>query len=286
MTQWYYADANGQRQGPFSAEELESHVHHARLGATSLVWRDGLPDWQPLSTLATELDLVLDTPVPAAADAPYAPPAADLAPSPPVVLAGPVVQAGFWKRVAAYFIDYVVLMVANYALMIPIGILMAIFGGVGASMDSGAGSAVSILVMVIGYLLILAINIMYPAWMHASRHQATLGKMAVGIKVVRVDGERISLARAIGRIFATILSSLTLGIGFIMAAFTQRKQALHDMVCDTLVVDKWAFTAHPERQQEGLGTVTIVILCLVGVLLLVFLVAVLAAIGIAASDFS
>ena len=52
MTQWYYADASGQRHGPFSAEELESHVRHARLGAASLVWREGLQNWQPLLTSA------------------------------------------------------------------------------------------------------------------------------------------------------------------------------------------------------------------------------------------
>jgi len=58
------------------------------------------------------------------------------------------------------------------------------------------------------------------------------------------------------------------------------------MICDTLVVDKWAFTDHPEWQQRGLGTVTIVILSLFGVLVLVGTVALLAVIGIAASRFS
>ena len=91
-----------------------------------------------------------------------------------------------------------------------------------------------------------------------------------GIKVVRSDGSRISVARGVGRYFATFLSTLILGIGFLMAAFTERKQALHDMVCDTLVVDKWAFTAHPEWQKRELGTVTVVILALFGVLMLLF----------------
>ena len=88
--------------------------------------------------------------------------------------------------------------------------------------------------------------------------------MAVGIKLVRGDGERVSFWRAFGRLFATILSSLILMIGYLMAGFTERKQALHDMVCDTLVVDKWAYTDHPEWQREELGTVTIVILVLAG----------------------
>jgi uncharacterized RDD family membrane protein YckC len=92
--------------------------------------------------------------------------------------------------------------------------------------------------------------------------------MAVGIKLVRTDGERVSFWRAFGRLFATILSSLILMIGYLMAGFTERKQALHDMVCDTLVVDKWAYTDHPEWQREELGTVTIVILVLMGLAML------------------
>ena len=52
MTHWYYADAQGQRQGPFSAEELAGHVRAERLAAHSLVWRDGLEMWQPLASMA------------------------------------------------------------------------------------------------------------------------------------------------------------------------------------------------------------------------------------------
>ncbi|MCY1445802.1 RDD family protein [compost metagenome] len=111
-----------------------------------------------------------------------------------------------------------------------------------------------------------AIGIGYYAGFHASRGGATLGKMAVGIKVVRSDGERITFLRGVGRYFGFILSSLTLFIGFIMAAFTERKQALHDMLCDTLVVDKWAFTENAEFQERGLGTVTIVILVISGIM--------------------
>ncbi|MGN0924153.1 MAG: hypothetical protein ACI4PN_08150, partial [Ectopseudomonas mendocina] len=96
--------------------------------------------------------------------------------------------------------------------------------------------------------------------------------------------EGISIARGIGRYFAAILSGLILCIGFVMAAFTERKQGLHDMLCDTLVVDKWAFTEHPEWQQRGLGTVTIVILALFGLMLLVGIVAFIAMIGFIAAN--
>jgi hypothetical protein len=89
--------------------------------------------------------------------------------------------------------------------------------------------------------------------------------MAVGIKVVRSNGEP-DQGRAFGRYWAMLLSSFTLGIGFLMAAFTERKQGLHDMICDTLVVDRWAYTDQPHLQRRELGTVTIVILVLTGLL--------------------
>ena len=102
--------------------------------------------------------------------------------------------------------------------------------------------------------------------MHSSGNQASLGKMAIGIKVVRTDGSRISFWRAFGRYWALIPSAIILGIGYLMAAFTDRKQALHDMICDTLVVDKWAYTDRPEWQREDLGVVAIVVLALAGLL--------------------
>ncbi|MDX6593454.1 MAG: hypothetical protein QOJ13_2650 [Gaiellales bacterium] len=67
---------------------------------------------------------------------------------------------------------------------------------------------------------------------------ATLGRRALGIKVTDVEGNRITFARATGRYFAKILSALTLLIGYIMAAFTARKQALHDLIAGTLVVNR------------------------------------------------
>ena len=62
MTHWYYADAQGQLQGPFSAEELAGHARAERLAAHSLVWRDGLETWQPLAAMASELDGALGAP--------------------------------------------------------------------------------------------------------------------------------------------------------------------------------------------------------------------------------
>ena len=124
----------------------------------------------------------------------------------------------------------------------------------------------------------VALGVAYFGWMHSSSSMATLGKMAIGIKVVREDGSRISFMRGMGRYFALIVSSIPLGLGFVMAGFTERKRALHDMMCDTVVVDKWAFTAQPELQRRELGTVTIIVLVLFGLLLAVGLLAIVAAV--------
>ena len=274
MTQWYYADASGQRHGPFSAEELESHVHHARLGATTLVWRDGLPDWQPLSTVAAELNLQLDAPATAAADivtpgadAPYSPPTADLDALQPVV-AGHIVHGGLWRRFAASFLDGIVTTIISYALMIPLMLIGVGVMGVGGSENpfaTGAGMA-SLLAI---YPILFLAPCVYFGWMQSSSLQASLGKLAVGIKVTRTDGQRIGFWRGFLRSLAyLVFTMVTCGLGVLisglMVAFTERKQALHDMLCDTLVVDKWAFTSFPERQRDELGVVTIVILVLAG----------------------
>ena len=298
MSNWYYADAERQRQGPLGAEELALRFHQGKLRLDTLVWRDGLADWQPLRNFTEELALhqspseTFYTPVEASpataapastasafADSPYAPPTATLVGANTAVLGGEVVYAGFWKRVAANFIDSVVIGLVG-------GIIGAMIGGVlGAAlgMNGGLGGGGFVAIQLITNLVSIVITAGYYAWFHSSTNRATLGKMAIGIKVVRSDGEAISFLRGVGRYFGFLLSSLILGIGLLMAAFTERKQALHDMLCDTLVVDKWAFTNHPEWQRRELGTVTIVVLALLGLLLVGMIVLVVAAIGLAAS---
>ena len=298
MSNWYYADADRQRQGPLSAEELTLRFHQGKLRLDTLVWRDGLGEWQPLREFTNELALhqapaetfytPVEAPVAAAspmgstgvvADSPYAPPSSALTGANTAVLGGEVVYAGFWKRVAANIIDSVVIGLVG-------GIIGAIIGGVlGAvmGMGGGMGGGGFIAIQLITNLVSIAITAGYYAWFHSSINRATLGKMAIGIKVVRTDGEAISFLRGIGRYFAFLLSSLILMIGLLMAAFTERKQGLHDMLCDTLVVDKWAFTNHPEWQKPELGVVTIVILSLFGVLMLGMIAVLVAVIGMAAS---
>ena len=90
--------------------------------------------------------------------------------------------------------------------------------------------------------LSMTINIvgqwLYFSLMESSSWQATLGKKALGLYVTDLEGNRITFARATGRYFAKLISSLTLLIGYIMAGFTEKKQALHDMIAGCLVMRK------------------------------------------------
>ena len=161
MSNWYYADAERQRQGPLSAEELTQRFHQGRLRLDTLVWRDGLADWQPLRTFTAELALhqapaeIFYNPVeaslaqaspldagpayaPAAASvasatvtpafpsSPYAPPTATLTSDEAFYAGGEVVQAGFWKRVAAYLIDAFALGIVTQIVQL---VLMMLFFG-------------------------------------------------------------------------------------------------------------------------------------------------------------
>ncbi|HEY4678350.1 MAG TPA: RDD family protein, partial [Candidatus Angelobacter sp.] len=75
---------------------------------------------------------------------------------------------------------------------------------------------------------------LYFALQESSAHQATVGKRAMNIYVTDLQGRRISFGQATGRHFSRVLSSI-LAIGYIMVAFTEKKQGLHDIIAGTLV---------------------------------------------------
>lgn len=179
-------------------------------------------------------------------------------------LGGPVVYARFLKRVAASLIDGFIVAIIVTVIQVPI----ALIGGVGLATASFDPSSGSILVQLISQAIGLAVGIAYFAYFYSSAAQATPGKQLVGTKVARPDGQRISVARAIGRYFANWLNVLTLLIGYLLPLFTEKRQALHDLVADTVVVDRWAFTEFPERQSDELGGCAIAVLVVWGVLIL------------------
>ena len=84
-------------------------------------------------------------------------------------------------------------------------------------------------------LLSLTVNLAYEAYFVSTRG-ATIGKMVLGLKIVRADGTKVTKGLAVGRYFGTLVSDFTLLVGYVVAAFDPQKRALHDRMCDTRVI--------------------------------------------------
>ena len=128
-----------------------------------------------------------------------------------------------------------------FAPLVVIAILMSGVFGIAmqpsVDLEGLTGAIFSIGVVVLMCLLFVG-SWLYHAGMESSRHQATLGKKALGIIVTDMNGNRISFARANGRFFGKWVSGMIMNIGYLMAAFTEKKQALHDILAGCLVVMK------------------------------------------------
>jgi uncharacterized RDD family membrane protein YckC len=148
--------------------------------------------------------------------------------------------AGFWRRFVAYIIDRLLLAIPSGILAL-VFIVPAIVTLVGTCGSKECHPAM-ILPFIMGWIwlavLIVIGHVLYFAWFESSRFQATPGKMLLGIIVTDTVGRRISFLRALGRNIGKIISHLMFNIGFIMAGLTAKKQALHDMLADCLVVMK------------------------------------------------
>jgi uncharacterized RDD family membrane protein YckC len=164
-----------------------------------------------------------------------------------VAAVGGRAYAGFWLRFVAYLIDSLVAMVVmGIVAALAIGFLGVEFFrehleemGRGMSGPNPVFPAMLALSIATFVVVVLVLSWLYFAGMESSEHQGTLGKMALGLVVTDMNGQRISFARASGRFFAKIITGLVpLYIGYIMAGFTEKKQALHDMIASCLVLRK------------------------------------------------
>ncbi len=137
--------------------------------------------------------------------------------------------AGFWLRLGAYLVDAIILR-AGLWIVSAVTNLSSVdfFGDYSGTRQLGLWSAIA--------LIEVLISVLYFSLLESSAWQATPGKRVFGIKVTNLMGNRLSFSQALGRMMGKFLSALILGIGFLMAAFTERKQALHDMVANTLVI--------------------------------------------------
>lgn len=158
-----------------------------------------------------------------------------------------VKYAGFWLRLAAYLIDSLVMSAGGLIIAIPL--ILGIVGfAVGLEdvdrpedfLESGKwiflGGIIGLILL--ASLLGMVMGWLYYALMESSKYGGTLGKIAVGIKVVDMNGNKVSFAKATGRYFSRIVTNMTLLVGYIMAGFTERKQALHDIIAGCLVITR------------------------------------------------
>ncbi len=152
--------------------------------------------------------------------------------------------AGFWRRFMAYMLDFFIVTVplAVVLFVIPGDVVSECGTYIEKTFDQDGvaqeASSYQCATTWVGNLIMIIVVWLYAALMESSARQATVGKMMIGVVVTDTDGNRLSFGRASARYFAKFVSGITLMIGFIMAAFTKRKQALHDIMAGTLVIRK------------------------------------------------
>lgn len=253
--EWFYAQA-GQRIGPIPESEFRALQTAGQLGPEDLVWTAGMDGWQPLGSIPQSASTAagLEGARCAECGGVFAP--EDLLAFESAQVCGACKEvffqklreqgtaavvrtsrrfASFWKRVLARVIDFAIqssfLMVLMFVweaamqrvIFNPTHVssyqLVAIWGG-----------------LALIYLVSTTATVVYESWF-LFRRGATPGKLALGLRVVRSNGDALSLRRSVGRSFAYLLTGMVpLAIGFLMAAVDEEKRALHDRICDTRVV--------------------------------------------------
>ncbi|MBB4069227.1 putative RDD family membrane protein YckC [Salinibacter ruber] len=264
---WYYA-VDGERKGPLTEEEIVQLIYEGDLDLDDFIWKPGMDDWKQISDVE---DIPPTPPPPPGKQPPASSPASsqeeqsptggrtdpDPRASEPSVSAktettsagrrpqddgsratggggtSEVPYAGFGRRLIAYVVDVLILFAA-----------FVVFGGVLLGLSGASQVPPEGVLNVVGFLA----SWMYFALNESSERQATWGKQLMGLKVTGLNGNKIGFGKATGRHFGKILSGMILLIGFIMAAFTERKQALHDKMAGCLVLEG---PAEEEERRPG-----------------------------------
>ncbi|HEY6929391.1 MAG TPA: RDD family protein [Thermoanaerobaculia bacterium] len=249
---WYYVQ-DSDRVGPVDDGEFERLAAAGRIQPETLVWNETLPGWTPLRDARPGAAAAASIPSPAPIDPASAPRSTcsqcgqSFSPDQLMHFEGrticfnckplfvarmkegiapamAVTYGGFWIRFLAVLIDGAIAFTVGMLIGLVFGTARAV-GGRAPFTASGCISSFLQLLYGVGYETLLV-----------GAYGATLGKMALRLKVVTPDGGRVSYMTALGRYFAKILSAIILLIGYIMAAFDEEKRALHDRICNTRVI--------------------------------------------------
>ena len=242
---WYYAK-DGQQAGPVEEAQLEELARTGQIRPETLVWREGMANWQPYSEAKPEVAQASGAARPQAVCAECGrlfPVEETIQYGTTRVCAGckPIFMqklaegarvegglhyASIGTRFAAVFLDGIILFGVNTAINLAAGL-----GVVGSNAASSAHPGMTLLLTGIQIGIAMAYEIVL-----IGKYGATLGKRACKIHVVTADGGKVSYGRAAGRYFAKLLSGFTCLIGYIIAFFDEEKRALHDRICNTRVV--------------------------------------------------
>lgn len=205
QTNWYYLDPsrpeNEQRIGPFDRSQMEQFLQDGKLTKAYLIWHPGLTTWIKWEDYEPEI-------------------------TPEKLIEAPAEngeqRAVFWQRALATLTDLAILAVAN---MVLFAIYQIFFGVTPKFIEE------SLVLKIPSFIL----EATYQIWF-ITNYGATPGKMLLGLKVLTLEGEKLTQSQAIKRYFAYLLSALTLGIGFLMVAIDPQKRALHDILSKTKVI--------------------------------------------------
>jgi len=235
---WHYSN-EGNQFGPISEAEFEASVKSGVIHADTMVWKEGLAEWTKYSDLSRnenggtavltatghcvecgkefaqdEMVNFAGMWVCAGCKPQYVQKIKE-----GVKVGGEVVYGGFWARFGAKFLDNIITQIVVRVLALGIPLMVH------------NHRIAPFVAMAIGFVVGLGYSVGF-----VGKFGATPGKMALKLKIVRSNGEPITYLRAVGRLFAEMLSGMLLGIGYLMAAWDPEKRTLHDRICDTRVV--------------------------------------------------
>ncbi len=233
--EWFFAINGQQHPNPVSLATLQSYVQAGTLGSADLVFRSGWDNWRPVSSVP-ELSVTIQSTGSSSRSQPE-----NTATQP----AGPFVIAEFMPRVGATLLDGLFLgginLITCCCAFSPI-VFLGGAAGFTAENPAQAGEVIGATLGPFAYLCTLLLSTivgcLYYIVLDSSRKQGTWGKQIVGLKVVDLQGGRLTIGRAAGRCFGRYVTLLIpFFIGFLMALFTEKKQTLHELMAGCLTVN-------------------------------------------------
>lgn len=221
---WYYVDARQHKHGPVTASVIKNAYEQGELGQSCLVWHAELPQWQSLAIHADALGITLARVIV------------------PTLNGREVRYANFFHRWAALMIDQWIL--STTASIVVGSVAAAIYFAAGFSFENDPDTvAIFLSLAILSYVLLyFGLSGTYHIHFETSSRHGSWGKQFLGIEVRNEQGEFLDKSTAALRWFSAALSHLSQNIGFLIAAFTEKRQALHDFLAHTVVLERDAST--------------------------------------------